>query len=123
MKNNKIQGVAKIFIFPSGRKKYTAVCLDFDIIEEAETLYEVEGKIKEAVKGYIINVHKNNLSDKLLNRYAEKKYWDLYESYLSFLKKRHNKKNETTKQERIEQQSSFIAMPMEELIREKVLVC
>lgn len=79
--NRKRKGVARTIIFKSG-KKYKAVCLDFDIIEEAYTRDEVEKQIKEAIVGYIENICKNKLSDKLLNRYAEKKYWGMYHRLL-----------------------------------------
>ena len=75
--NTKKSGVARTIIFPFG-KNYKAVCLDFDIIEEAKTREGVEKQIKEAVIGYIKNVCKNNLDDRLLNRHAEKKNCGVY---------------------------------------------
>lgn len=59
--------------------------MDFDIIEEAKTKEEVEKQINEAIVGYIINIQRNNLSDDLLNRHADKKYWDIYNSYIKFI--------------------------------------
>lgn len=79
--NTKKGGVARTIIFPSG-KNYKAVCLDFDIIEEAKTREGVEKQIKEAAVGYIKNVCKNNLDNRLLNRHAEKKYWDIYYKHI-----------------------------------------
>lgn len=73
--NTKKQGVVRTIIFKKG-KVFEAVCLDFDLIEEAKTLVEAKNQIKEAVVGYVQNVCKNNLSDELLNRHADKKYWD-----------------------------------------------
>lgn len=82
--NTKEHGIARTIIFPF-KKGYMAVCLDFDLIEEGDTREEVEENIKEAVIGYIKNVCRNNLDDKLLNRHAEKKYWKLYDSYLAMM--------------------------------------
>ena len=62
--NTKKRGVAKTIIFKNGRL-FKAVCLDFDLIEEAKTREEVEKQIREAVNGYIKNVCKNNLDDAL----------------------------------------------------------
>ncbi len=82
--NTKRKGVARTIIFKSG-KTFKAVCLDFDIIEEAGTREVVEAQIKEAILGYIENIHKNKLDDKLLNRHTDKKYWDMYFEYLKVL--------------------------------------
>lgn len=90
--NTKKGGIARTIIFKSG-KLFKAVCLDFDIIEEANTRSEVEIQIKEAVIGYIENVCKNNLDDSLLNRHADKKYWDLYNKYLKVIKNNKIEKN------------------------------
>jgi predicted RNase H-like HicB family nuclease len=83
--NTKKQGIARTMIFPC-KGGYMAVCLDFDIIEEGDTREELEESMKEAVIGYIENVCKNNLDDKLLNRHADKKYWKIYDSYLDMMK-------------------------------------
>lgn len=87
--NTKKLGMARTIIFPRG-KKFLAVCLDFDIIEEAKTRQEVETNIKEAITGYIENICKNNLSDNLLNRHADKKYWDMYREHLNLLAEKEN---------------------------------
>lgn len=71
--NTKKSGIARIIIY-STKNKYTAVCLDLDIIEEADSYKEVKDQIMEAVEGYITNVCKNNLDNTLLNRPADKKY-------------------------------------------------
>ena len=85
--NTKRNGIVRTIIFKSG-KLYKAVCLDFDIIEEAKTRDEVEVQIREAIAGYLENVCKNNLNDKLLNRRAEKKYWDMFEKYQKLTSKK-----------------------------------
>jgi len=111
--NTKKWGIARIFIYPS-KDKYRAVCLDFDIIEEAETRAEVMSQINEAVKGYIVNAYKNNLDDKLLNRNAPEKYWEMYEEYSRLIRA----KNETrVKVSRIIEQSSFYSLPVVDLLK------
>jgi hypothetical protein len=79
--NTKNKGIARAIIFKSG-KQYKAVCLDFDLIEEADTREGVEQLIKESIIGYIKNICLNKLDDKLLNRHADKIYWSLYERHL-----------------------------------------
>ena len=88
--NTKNIGIARTIVFPC-KGGYRGVCLDFDIIEEGETRDEVEKSMKEAVIGYIENICKNNLDDKLLNRHADKKYWKLYESYIDMMKNKDSK--------------------------------
>ncbi|MFH1428017.1 MAG: hypothetical protein ABIG60_05870 [Patescibacteria group bacterium] len=82
--NTKKRGVARTIIFKSGRL-FKAVCLDFDIIEEAKTSEEVEKQVREAVVGYIKNICKNDLDDSLLNRHAEKRYWDIYYKHIKLI--------------------------------------
>jgi len=86
LQNTKKKGTARTIIFKSN-KKYKAVCLDFNIIEEGDTREEVEESIKEAIIGYVENVCKNKLDDKLLNRHADEKYWKMYESYVKKISK------------------------------------
>jgi len=83
-KNTKQYGLARVFIFPSAGK-FTAVCLDLDLVEEADTKSEALAQIKEAVSGYLANAAKNNLDNDVLNRPAPKKYWDLYQKYLMLI--------------------------------------
>jgi hypothetical protein len=90
--NTKKGGVVRTIIFKNGRS-FKAVCLDFDIIEEAKTSREAEKQIKEAIIGYIKNIYKNKLDDALLNRPAEKKYWDMYNQYIEVLAEKNKKKN------------------------------
>lgn len=116
--NKKTQGIARILIYPS-KNKYIGVCLDFDIIEEANTKEEVIKQIKEATRGYIINAWKNNLDNSLLNRSAPKKYWEIYKEYSRFI----TAKNE----ERVKKitpkikSSSFFSLPISDFISNKDL--
>ena len=80
MKNTKKFGIARILIIPQ-KNKFEAVCLDFDLIEEAQTLREAKKLIEAAVRGYVVNICKNGLDDSLLNRPAAKKYWKMFEQY------------------------------------------
>ncbi|MDD5750044.1 MAG: hypothetical protein PHU56_00100 [Candidatus Pacebacteria bacterium] len=84
LNNKREQGIARILIYPE-KKKYIGVCLDFDIIEETESKEGAINQIKEATRGYIINVWKNKLDDSLLNRPAPEKYWKIYEEYSRFI--------------------------------------
>jgi predicted RNase H-like HicB family nuclease len=88
--NTKKYGLARIFVFPE-KNKYIAVCLDLDIIEEAATREDVLTQITEAVVGYVENAVKNNLDDKVLNRPAPKKYWELSEKYLKWISTKKDK--------------------------------
>ena len=109
--NTKKRGVARIIIFPFS-EGFKAVCLDFDLIEEAKTFQEVEGQIRESVEGYVENVCKNNLSDELLNRPAEKKYWDMLIEYQKYIIA---KKNSERSFPRSVQASSFLSLPIRSL--------
>lgn len=82
--NTKKRGLARVIILPFS-KGYKAVCLDFDLIEEAETFEEVNRQIRESVTGYIENVFRNNLPDELLNRPAEARYWEMFEEYSKYI--------------------------------------
>jgi len=82
--NRKEKGIARILIYPE-KNKYIGVCLDFDIIEEANSKEEAINQIKEATRGYIINAWKNKLDDSLLNRHAPEKYWKIYQEYRRFI--------------------------------------
>jgi hypothetical protein len=108
-KNTKQRGLARIFIFPAGGK-FTAVCLDLDIIEEADTKGEALEQIKEAVSGYMVNAVKNGLDDGILNRPAPKKYWDLYKLYLKFISAENGKLAPTSSKFR---DSCFYSFPMD----------
>jgi len=88
--NKKGQGIARILIYPS-KNKYIGVCLDFDIIEEADSKEEAVNQIKEATRGYVINVWKNNLGDSLLNRPAPENYWRIYREYNRFISAKNEK--------------------------------
>jgi len=82
--NTKNSGIARTIIFPC-KGGFLGVCLDFNIIEEGEVREGVEASMREAVIGYIECVCRNNLSNELLNRHADKRYWKIYKSYLDLI--------------------------------------
>lgn len=82
MKNTKKQGQYILFVYQEKPKYYIGVCLEFDIIEEGETLQEALENIKEASQFYLETVIKKNWPDKLLNQPAPKEYWEKYANCL-----------------------------------------
>ncbi len=113
MKNCKKMGLARVIIFPV-KNKFRAVCLDFDIVEDADTLVEADKQIKEAITGYIINVCKNNLDDALLNRHADKKYWDKYFKAVKYAQAKNEEKTHASKDVR---SSSVLSFPISEIFK------
>jgi len=116
--NKKEQGIARILVYPS-KNKYIGVCLDFDIIEEAGSKEEAVNQIKEATRGYVMNVWKNNLDDSLLNRPAPESYWRIYREYNRFVaaKNEGRVKKITPKIK----SSSFFSFPIGDLMGSKDL--
>ncbi len=84
--NTKKSGIARVMIYKTD-KIFRAVCLDFDLIEEADSYDEVEEQIRESVEGYVENICKNDLDDELLNRQAPLKYWKRYRAHLRSMEK------------------------------------
>ncbi len=58
-------------------KKYTGVCLEFDLIIKAETLDRAKERIMDYTKAWLENIQKNRLPEELLNRAAPDKYWGI----------------------------------------------
>ncbi len=117
-KNTNKKGVARILVYPS-KNKYIGVCLDFDIVKEADTKKEAMDQIKEATEGYIINVIKNNLDDSLLNRNAPEHYWKVYKEYNKFIRAKDEEKvKKVSPQIR---SSSFFAYPIIDIIENNSL--
>ncbi len=71
-------GVVSYVALPE-KNKYLGVCLQFDLIIEADTLKEAQEHIVDLSRGWLENAIKNKLSEEVLNRPAPKKYWKLYE--------------------------------------------
>lgn len=101
MQNTKEKGVVNFVVYrDSSDSMYTAVCLDFDIVEQGDDLEELKKSIEAGARLHLESVVKNDLNDGLLNRSAPKKYWKkLYEcmvAYEDFL----NKKNDITSKQK-----------------------
>lgn len=86
--NTKQNGEVNFVIYRDpGDSHYTAVCLDFDIVEEGTNLKQLKKSIEEAARLHLESVVENNLDDKLLNRSAPQKYWKiLYEGLTAYEK-------------------------------------
>ena len=80
VKNTKEQGNFRLVIFPAktGDCKYTAACIDFAIVREGDDVFKLRQEILNAASHYLVNVQKNNLSDRLLNQTLPKKYINAY---------------------------------------------
>ncbi|MCX6806645.1 MAG: hypothetical protein NT135_00765 [Candidatus Berkelbacteria bacterium] len=78
MKNTKKSGVLRFLIYKRAQDKlFTGVCLDLDIVEQADNLEKLRKSLEEAAFGYVDAVRKKDLSEKLLNQPAPKKYWKI----------------------------------------------
>lgn len=86
-KNTYKRGVATTIIYPEDNL-YTAVCLEFDLVEQAEDFGEVKDKIDDAVRSHVETVVRNKLPEGLLNRPAPEKYWKKYKEIVQKLEKR-----------------------------------
>ena len=58
---------------------YVGVCLEFNLIVRSNTLEKALDEIRDYTEGWLENVVKNKLPEKLLNKPAPKKYWDKFE--------------------------------------------
>lgn len=93
--NTRNKGTVHFLIYrDKGDSRYTAVCLDFDIVEHGKDLELLKQSIEEAASLHLESVIENKLSTSLLNRSAPQKYWKkLYEAmseYESMLKEKDN---------------------------------
>ena len=116
---NKNQDIARILIY-SENNKYIGVCLDFDIVEEASNKEEAIKQINEATRGYIINICKNKLDDRLLNRPAPEKYWKIYKEYNRFIVAKNEEKVKKISSEI--KLSSFFSFPIKDVVDNKKLM-
>lgn len=74
-------GTVTFIIFKKGNK-FTAVCLEFDLTAEGKTFKEAKELIEDYAQLWYQNAVKNKLPEEVLNRPAERKYWDMYEHIL-----------------------------------------
>ena len=70
-------GTATVFIY-GNKKKYTAVCLEFGLAISASSMEKAVECIKDTTETYFKNIIEHKLSETLLNRPAEQKYWKMY---------------------------------------------
>lgn len=76
--NTKESGEVNFIIFKEkDNDEYTAVCLDFDIVESGDDIEFLRKSIEEAAKMHIETVRGFGLDDALLNRHAPEAYWDV----------------------------------------------
>ena len=76
-RNTKNKGIMEFLVYKEG-DGYVAVCLTFDIVEEGSDPVALMASIKEAAELHLETVINQNLSEKLLNRYAPEEYWQKY---------------------------------------------
>ncbi|MGB4762087.1 MAG: hypothetical protein WBP12_01865 [Candidatus Saccharimonas sp.] len=75
--NTRSSGEVNFIIFKdSNDGDYTAVCLDFDIVEQGSDLNALRDSIEEAAQMHIETIMQMNLDEKLLNRRAPEVYWN-----------------------------------------------
>ncbi len=75
--NTKSSGEVNFIIYKKkGDSAYTAVCLDFDIVETGDNPDKLRQSIEEAARMHIATVLEMKLSEDLLNRHAPAEYWD-----------------------------------------------
>jgi len=75
--NTKESGVIEYLVYKEGNS-YVGVCLTFDIIEEGDDPNKLMLSIQEAAELHLKVVRDKNMSDELLNRHTEEKYWTIY---------------------------------------------
>lgn len=83
MKNTYKKGEATMFVYRENNR-FVGVCLQFNLVVEAETSKLAVEQIIDAVKAHAVVVLKKGYSEDLLNRSAPKKYWDIYKALLAF---------------------------------------
>jgi len=77
IRNTKKEGIIS-FLFFKDKKKYIGICLSFNIIEEGTNFETIKKHLITSAKLHLETVYEKNLSDDLLNRHADKKYWEIY---------------------------------------------
>lgn len=75
--NTKERGVIEYIVYKEGNS-YIGVCLSFDIIEEGDDPNKLMLSIQESAELHLKVVRDRRMTDELLNRHAEEKYWKIY---------------------------------------------
>ena len=78
MLNTKEKGTIKFLFYKKPGQKYVGVCLTFNIVEEGTNFQKLRDSVMSAAVGHLMVVNKEKLGNKLLNRPAPKRYWDMY---------------------------------------------
>ena len=86
--NNTCNSGRLTYLVVKEKDKYIGVCLEFDLVIEAETQQKAKEQIEDYARLWLKNVAKNKLSEELLNKPAPKEYWDIYEKLLEEDKKK-----------------------------------
>ncbi len=84
--NTKEKGLIEYLVYKEG-DSYIGVCLSFDIIEEGEDPSKLMLSIQEAAELHLKVVREKKMTDELLNRHAEEKYWKIYFKAVAELQK------------------------------------
>src|SRR3989344_408395 len=75
--NTKEKGIIEYLVYREGNS-YIGVCLTFDILEEGDDPNKLMLSIQEAAELHLKVVREKKMSDELLNRHCEEKYWIIY---------------------------------------------
>lgn len=75
--NTKERGITEYLVYKKG-DSYVGVCLTFDIVEEGDDPNKLMQSLQEAAQLHLKVVRDRDLSDELLNRHSEEKYWMIY---------------------------------------------
>ncbi len=81
--NNTFEKGRVTYLILKERDNYVGVCLEFDLVVSEKTFEEAKESIVDYARLWLKNAAKNHLSEELLNRPAEKKYWEAYKEILT----------------------------------------
>ena len=76
--NNTYNSGMVTFLIIKEKSKFIGVCLEFDLIVQADNAKETLEQILDYAMLWRRNAIKNKLPEELLNRPAPKKYWEIY---------------------------------------------
>lgn len=75
--NNTYQSGIITYLVLKEKDKFLGICMEFDLEAEGKTLEETKNRIEDYSRAWLENVVQNQLPETLLNRSADKKYWDI----------------------------------------------
>ncbi len=102
--NNTYKSGSVTFLLIPEKNKYLGVCLEFDLVVQADTLKEAKEQIEDYAELWHINAVKHKLPEELLNKPAPKKYWDIYAKLVDQDLKRIKAEKQTSENVSIEPQ-------------------